>query len=389
MNMPQETNLMTAYIQNVSSSRSTMNNMLTILAQQDRNMQSIIVMSHHINRQANQRNTSDNGTHFPGFSNTVNNSPQFNHNNRRGNVPSNIGRLPRTSANENYDRLRRAEAYNTPAGHYVRRFHTPFSTSIPTVETPTGLPPAQPMNRPFQRPVNMPAHPPWLNAALNNFDPLIPVVVRPTESEIDVATEEVRFGIVSGPVNSVCPITRERFSENDRVMQIIHCGHNFNPPSLRHWFQTSVRCPLCRYDIREYDPTEAIRNPYRTPSHRVTSDTPTDTGTEERNTANNTGVEERNAAETLGSLDPSDRSGTGNVVVESPHQERTLQVNVSDRANVVSSIASYISRDIMAQLDSIPIDSSGNVLLEYSFGNHMTATGNSQQGRSDPSSTTG
>jgi hypothetical protein len=377
MDMPQETDHMRAYMQSVTSSRTTMNNMLNILAQQDRNMQDIIILTNQRRRQTAHHDIVDNGMRFPGFSsfsNIVNDLPQFTHHNRRDNMNMNSrdGRSSRTFGNNR--RRRQTEVYGTNAGHFVQRHPTPFSVSVPTVDTRT----EQPSNRPLHRPMNDPAHPPWLNAALNNFDPLIPVTVRPTEAEIDIATEEVRFGIVSSPVNSVCPITRERFGEDDGVMQIIHCGHNFNPPSLRYWFQTSVRCPLCRYDIREYDPTEAIRNPYRTPPHTETGDsTP------------NTGIDEHSAAEAPNSLVRPNRSETESFVPETPQQERTIQVNVSNRENVVSSIASYISQDIMAQLDNIPIDNSGNIMLEYSFRNHVTLPTDLQESHIDTSSNIG
>ena len=39
-------------------------------------------------------------------------------------------------------------------------------------------------------------------------------------------------------------------------MQIIHCGHIFIPHQLNRWFQNNVRCPVCRYDIRDYEPNQ-------------------------------------------------------------------------------------------------------------------------------------
>ena len=46
-------------------------------------------------------------------------------------------------------------------------------------------------------------------------------------------------------------------------MQIIPCGHIFNPTSLLQWFETSGRCPLCRVDIRENNEHISINNRYR------------------------------------------------------------------------------------------------------------------------------
>ena len=43
------------------------------------------------------------------------------------------------------------------------------------------------------------------------------------------------------------------------VRQINRCGHIFNTIALNEWFQTSVRCPVCRHDIRENDNQNPLR----------------------------------------------------------------------------------------------------------------------------------
>jgi len=35
---------------------------------------------------------------------------------------------------------------------------------------------------------------------------------------------------------------------------IRHCRHIFNTNSLISWFNTNCKCPVCRYDIRNYNP---------------------------------------------------------------------------------------------------------------------------------------
>ena len=92
---------------------------------------------------------------------------------------------------------------------------------------------------------------------------LQPVLIRPTPEQIDRATEERTFDQINQPINDTCPITRNRFNNSDTVLQILECRHNFTPTSLRTWFETSVRCPICRYDIREYNPMNVVNNPYR------------------------------------------------------------------------------------------------------------------------------
>ncbi|GAI09644.1 unnamed protein product, partial [marine sediment metagenome] len=87
------------------------------------------------------------------------------------------------------------------------------------------------------------------NLPLSN---LSPITVRPTASQVARATEQIRFSDVINPTNNQCPITRDDFSDSDNILRIRHCDHLFNQAALTRWFNSHVRCPLCRYDIREY-----------------------------------------------------------------------------------------------------------------------------------------
>ena len=80
---------------------------------------------------------------------------------------------------------------------------------------------------------------------------LSPVVVRPSARQIEATTEIIPYSDI--PENDrieECPISREPFTETSAVMRIRHCRHYFAPESLRTWFNNSVRCPICRHDIR-------------------------------------------------------------------------------------------------------------------------------------------
>ena len=81
---------------------------------------------------------------------------------------------------------------------------------------------------------------------------MTPVVVRPSDRQIREATQLVRFGNIVDPQNNNCPISLERFDEQQLVTRIIFCGHIFSTNELQRWFETNVRCPLCRFDIREH-----------------------------------------------------------------------------------------------------------------------------------------
>jgi hypothetical protein len=89
------------------------------------------------------------------------------------------------------------------------------------------------------------------NFLLNFYDN---VPVYPTQDEINNGTHRVLYSNIENPLNSSCPITLENFDDSDNVTQILGCGHIFNHESLTSWFRNHVRCPVCRYDIRNYTP---------------------------------------------------------------------------------------------------------------------------------------
>ena len=78
-----------------------------------------------------------------------------------------------------------------------------------------------------------------------------PVVVRPTSQVIANATETIPFADIPSPQYHVCPISHEDFNNNSAVTRIRYCGHYFDPQAIGHWLSTSVRCPVCRHDIRD------------------------------------------------------------------------------------------------------------------------------------------
>jgi hypothetical protein len=90
-----------------------------------------------------------------------------------------------------------------------------------------------------------------------NIDNLAPVIVRPTREQIINATETISIEEASG---NTCPITQSPFQESDVITRIRHCGHTFAEVSLHTWFERSVICPVCRYDIRDYVPNESLTN---------------------------------------------------------------------------------------------------------------------------------
>jgi len=94
------------------------------------------------------------------------------------------------------------------------------------------------------------------NILLYSFNPsgldnLTPVIVRPTSAEISNATELIRWDVDIG--HDMCSITQELFTVNDMITRLHHCGHCFKTEAINTWFNASVFCPVCRYDIRQYN----------------------------------------------------------------------------------------------------------------------------------------
>lgn len=58
--------------------------------------------------------------------------------------------------------------------------------------------------------------------------------------------------ITSETQDSPCAICQEAISSGGVVLR--HCSHGYHRGCISSWFSTSVRCPVCRHDIRETGP---------------------------------------------------------------------------------------------------------------------------------------
>ena len=88
------------------------------------------------------------------------------------------------------------------------------------------------------------------------------VRVVPSETQINRAIiQTLRYSDIISPVNDICPISREPFTDNSAVSVIRHCKHIFNRDELTNWLRYNCVCPVCRYDIRDYpNVTEEINS---------------------------------------------------------------------------------------------------------------------------------
>uniref|UniRef100_A0A6C0JC91 Uncharacterized protein n=1 Tax=viral metagenome TaxID=1070528 RepID=A0A6C0JC91_9ZZZZ len=194
------------------------------------------------------------------------------------------------------DHSRRNNNYRSNYSSYSRSNHSDGHPQSPSNDTPPPPPPPEtpsprntppgPQNRYSQQPrflerrISQPRMPERFSnnfqqsgrtttiadvfaaAIMSEMNNLTPVVVRPSEYQINNATETISFSSILENERRYdrCPISHEPFTENSTVTRIRHCGHYFEPVSLTTLFRNSVRCPVCRYDIRDYTTTDAPRN---------------------------------------------------------------------------------------------------------------------------------
>jgi hypothetical protein len=92
--------------------------------------------------------------------------------------------------------------------------------------------------------------------ALRNF--FQNIIVYPTREQIQGATQLITYNTNIENISTSCPITLDEFQDGDVIRQIKHCRHVFHEQSIQNWFRSNVRCPVCRYDIREYRNPETV-----------------------------------------------------------------------------------------------------------------------------------
>ena len=88
-----------------------------------------------------------------------------------------------------------------------------------------------------------------------NGNPLVnPVrntaVVPLTSVQIEQSTEMIAYNTEMGERS--CPISMENFEENEQICRIRGCRHIFKREHLMRWLHTSINCPVCRYDLRDF-----------------------------------------------------------------------------------------------------------------------------------------
>lgn len=75
-----------------------------------------------------------------------------------------------------------------------------------------------------------------------------PVIVRPTQQQIQNNTTHTTLSEAS---SDICAICQDTYSAGSTQRIINACHHKFHSQCIDTWFQRNVHCPVCRHDIRE------------------------------------------------------------------------------------------------------------------------------------------
>lgn len=193
----------------------------------------------------------------------ITNIDYFNQSNQIVNIISNITTILRNTEMHTYNLVNSSRRNNIGLNRFppftINTFPTQSIFNLPNNTTETRDASDNTTNNPFVSEI---------------FNTFTPVRIHPTARQISQATRMIQFNSIDNPRNNRCPIRHEDFEPTDMVMQIRHCQHNFNSNCLHRWFENAVRCPICRYDIRDYTPTqESENNPEPEPEPEPFSET--------------------------------------------------------------------------------------------------------------------
>jgi hypothetical protein len=250
----------TRYFSIASNTRTTINRFTNLLFNQDANIREIInqnyyMLQHNLHNRYSRLQNHNNNIQSP------NNNIQSHNNNIQS--PNNNIQSHNNNIQSQHIQSQNIQSQNLPSvnNNYVRRstnnmLYEPMNVVRERqIERQRRL---SPLTEHFFQQSTIPQSPTPLNMNIYPYrqsermnQTMSPVLVIPTEDQINRSTRFIMFESIESPINSSCPITHEEFSNNDMVLQIV-CGHIFNNEAIRIWFQSNVRCPICRYDIRDY-----------------------------------------------------------------------------------------------------------------------------------------
>jgi hypothetical protein len=173
-----------------------------------------------------------------------------------------------------------------------------------------------------------------------------PVEVFPTQTQIENATRRAMYCDIVSPINRSCPISLENFNDSETVSVIRYCGHIFHTEHLNRWFLTNCRCPVCRYDIRNYTSSSSSSSNFTQANE--TNNSPPSLSTQSRHL---------NESENNAPLANEERRIPINQINSTGTQNTNPYPSIN---NILNNFVNDISLQDIENIGSIFTDSSGN-----------------------------
>ena len=228
--------------------RAILNNVNTIY-QQHYEISRLSMIYNHENNINTNSNTTTTTSRNTNFTNRTTNRTTNRNTNRNTNFTFPNTRTPVLNTIGFTNRNPDPTSYNNT---FRRNRHNPFFRRRQNNNTNTRINNStNTINRPIWTPFtnNLPLN---IGNFINNTLDTPPTLDFPSYQQIETSTISIKYKDVSNNSNDFCPITQESFSPEDNIIKILKCNHIFKRDSLLNWFNTSSRCPICRFDIRNH-----------------------------------------------------------------------------------------------------------------------------------------
>ena len=201
---------------------------------------------------------------------------------------------------------------------------------------------------------------------------LSPVNVIPSEEQITNATERVMYRDLN-TLQSSCPIDLLPFQENEEIIRIRQCGHIFRTGNLMRWFQQNTRCPLCRYDIRNFtvntNDTVIQDNEGKEEEHAATQDVniTTSSGVNVTNIELNTNLD-GNSIHEITPLNNAMSNTTSNTTSNNTNNDSNTsgiqisQADIEETRRQVSQLITDTLHNVFTSIDDLSLN---NITMDY------------------------
>jgi len=93
--------------------------------------------------------------------------------------------------------------------------------------------------------------PGWGGVPVNMNTWMEPIPIRPSAQVLQTNTSVY---VLLSPLTDNCSVCQDSMETGATIRSINHCGHAFHRNCIDVWFQTNVRCPTCRHDVRIVSP---------------------------------------------------------------------------------------------------------------------------------------